>query len=96
MQREVPLSVCTLTSFQKRFFIAVPGFIWLARRSCPRLSSSACRRRRSTLSPYWEAAGTGAGGGGPGAVVGRGVAAVGAVVCRHWKSALGEMDGTVL
>ena len=96
MEGKVPLSVCTLTSFQKRFFIAVPGFIWLARRSCPRLRSSACRRRRSTLSPYWEAAGTGAGGGGPGAVVGRGVAEVGAVVCRHWKSAFGEMNGTVL
>ena len=38
----------------------------------------------------------GAGGGGPGAVVGRGVAAVGAEVCRHWTSALREMDGTVL
>ena len=34
-------------------------------------------------SPYCEAAGTGAGGGGPVAVTGKGMAVLGAVVWRH-------------
>lgn len=89
-------SVFTVTSFQKRFFIAVPGFIALALMSCPRLRSSACRLRRSTLSPYCDAAGTGAAGGGPVAVMGRGVAALDVEVWRHWRSARWGRHGVVL
>ena len=83
----IPSSFCTLTSFQNLFLIAVPGFIWVARISCPRLSNSAWRRRRSTRSPYWDAAGCGAAGGGPVAVMGRGLAFREVVVWRHWTSA---------
>ena len=94
-RKSIPSLVCTLTSFQKRFFIAVPGFVWLARRSCPCLRSSACRRLRSTRSPYCDAAGTGAAGGGPVAVIGSGVAVLGAVVCSERVSAASKADGTL-
>jgi len=85
-QIALPGTSLTETSFQKRFFIALPGFIWLARRSCPRLSSSACLRRLSTRSPYCDAAGRGGCGGGPAVVVGSGTAGLDGVVCRHLGS----------
>lgn len=78
--------------------------MWLARRSCPRLRSSACRRRRSTRSPYWDAAGRGAEGGGPAAAKGRGVAGLEVVewMQREWGAIVGgsrfgpERDDTKL
>ena len=92
----LPLEVWTVTSFQKRFFIALPGFMCVARRSCPRLRSSAWRRRRSMRSPCWDAAGRGAEGGGPGVVMGRGSAGLGAVLWRYWWSLGGIVgDGMV-
>ncbi len=84
-RRGVPDVVRTATSFQKRFFIAVPGFMCDVRRSWPLLISSACRRRRSTRSPYCEDGGRGAVGGGPGWVDGRGVADSDGEAWRHLR-----------
>lgn len=82
LKQILPGASRTDTSFQKRFFIALPGFIWLARRSCPLRSSSACRRRLSTRCPFWDDAGNGGCGGGPAVVVGSGMAGLEGVVCK--------------
>lgn len=55
------------------------------RKSWPLLISSAWRRRRSTRSPYCDAAGRGAVGGGPAWVDGSGVADTDGEAWRHLR-----------
>lgn len=67
----IPESVFTLTSFQKRFFSLSSGWVWSARRLWPCWRSFARRCRRTICSLVAE---TGAAGGGPVAVIGRATA----------------------
>ena len=80
--------VCRIcTSFQKRFFKAVPGFVAVGaeRRSWPFFRSSAwCRRRCRCAAASWGE-GDGGAGGGPGVVSGRGFARWWAVVVSRRK-----------
>lgn len=68
---DIPESVFTLTSFQRRFFNLSSGCVRPARRLRPCLRSSARRCRRTSCSLVAE---TGAAGGGPVAVIGRATA----------------------